>query len=129
MISAAGRFSYPTLSAKWPYGAGRLQRRIEWADGTGEQVDVSGDLKSYAKAVGKPFALVGSEDMEVQPSRPAHKGRDRIGYLESWADAMHANATRMGEAGRVRGRIVPGIAHDSRALTPMAQQALAEHLK
>jgi ribosomal protein S6E (S10) len=112
----------------WPYGAGNLVREITWSDGTVDEVDVSGDLASYAEAAGKFFAIVGAEDLSEQPSRPAHQGRNRVELLLSWMSDMNKNASEHDQRRLVRGHIAPNIGHDSEALTVIAKRAFEEHI-
>ncbi|MGK7654945.1 hypothetical protein ACSQ76_21910 [Roseovarius sp. B08] len=128
VLSAPGRYSYPTLSAKWPYGAGVLQRVVKWPDGTIEEVRVRGDLGKFAAAAGRMFVLVGAKDTSTQPSRPGHTGTNRVELMISWLGEMNENAARQGYQDLVRGYIVPDIGHDSEALTPYAQRVFKEHL-
>lgn len=128
VLSAPGRYSYPTLDAKWPYGAGLLQRVIKWPDGTSHEVRVRGDLSRFAAAAGRMFVLVGAKDTRTQPERPGHKGTNRVELMISWLSEMNDNAARQGYQGLVRGYIAPDIGHNSKALTPYAQRIFSEHL-
>lgn len=128
VLSAPDRYSYPTLDAKWPYGAGVLERVVKWPDGTTEEVEVSGDLRRFAEAAGRIFVLVGAKDTGTQPKRPGHKGTNRVEFMISWLGEMNDNVARQGLQGLARGYIVPGVGHNSKALTPYAQRVLKEYL-
>lgn len=122
VASAPGRYSYPSRSAPWPYGAGTLVRSISWPDGTTQAIRVEGVLRDYANAAGKVHVIVGSRDTKPQPQRPLHVGKNRVEFAKSWGAAMNENARRFGAAGRARVTVIPGIGHSSRALTPHAQR-------
>ena len=128
VLSAPGRYAYPTLDAKWPYGAGGLRRSIKWPDGTTKTVSVQGDLGHFAAAAGRLFVLVGAKDTSAQPERPGHKGKNRVEFMISWLGDMNKNAALHGYQGLVRGYVAPDIGHDSKALTPYAQQVFKEYL-
>jgi len=128
VLSAPGRYSYPTIDAKWPYGADTLQRVVKWPDGTTEEVSVRGDLRRFAAAAGRIFVLVGAKDTSTQPKRPGHKGTNRVELMISWLGEMNDNVTRQGLRGLARGYIAPGVGHNSKALTPYAQRVFKEHL-
>lgn len=124
VISAAGRYSYPTKSSKWPYGAGDLSKTVEWNDGTQKRVYVSKRLKDYAIASQKVSIVIGSKDIKKQPKRPAHIGTNRIEIAQSWANQMNQIAQSYGVKGNVKVQIVPNIGHSSSKLTPYCAKAL-----
>jgi len=128
VLSGAGRYAYPTLDAKWPYGAGLLRRSIKWPDGSTENVSVRGNLDHFAAVAGRLFVLVGAKDTSVQPKRPGHRGKNRVEFMISWLGDMNENAAQHDYQGLVRGYVVPDIGHDSKALTPYAQQVFKEFL-
>ena len=124
VISAAGRYSYPTKSSKWPYGAGDFSKNLKWKDGTKNRVYISKSLRNYALAATKVSIVIGSEDIKKQPKRPAHIGNTRIELANSWATKMNANAKRHGLKGAVSVHVIPGIGHSSLKLTPYSLKAL-----
>ena len=124
VVSAAGRYSYPTKSASWPYGAGDLVKTVQWKDGTTTKESISKSLASYAQAASKVEIVVGGNDVNPQPARPAHQGTTRIELAQSWAREMNRNAKRYGVSGRIRVHIVPGIGHSSAGLTPYCAEIL-----
>lgn len=124
VVSAAGRYSYPTKSSNWPYGAGRLSKRVTWSDGSSQYVEFKPDLSDYAQAAAILSVVIGSEDLREQPVRPSHIGRNRIEFARSWAHAMNENATRYGVSGRVSVHLVNGVGHSSSALTEKAVEVL-----
>jgi len=126
VTSAPGRYSYPSRSAPWPYGAGPLTRSITWPDGTTQAIRVEGVLRDYANAAGKVHVIVGSQDTKPQPQRPLHLGKNRVEFARSWVTAMNESARRFGAAGRARVTVIPGIGHNSRALTPHAQRYILD---
>jgi pimeloyl-ACP methyl ester carboxylesterase len=128
LAGAPGRFSYPTKEARWPYGAGALNRTIEWADGRRQQVRVTGDLRAYARAAGRIHVLVGSEDLKPQPERPAHKGRTRVALAQSWTEAMNRHAKRFGRSDTVALTVLPGLGHRFGPLAEAAQSILRQKL-
>ena len=124
VVSAAGRYSYPTRAARWPYGAGDFKQTIQWSDGASTRVDVSRSLTSYAQAATRITVVVGGKDTRAQPRRPAHRGSTRIEIAQSWAEAMNRNAREHGIAGTVEVQVVPGIGHSSSRLTPHCARVL-----
>lgn len=124
VISAAGRYSYPTIASKWPYGAGNLSKTITWKDGTKKRVNVTRSLQNYALAASKVSIVIGSKDIKSQPRRPAHIGNTRIEIANSWANKMNENANRFGILGNVNVHIIPGIGHSSSKLTPYCVKTL-----
>lgn len=118
VISAAGRYSYPTISSKWPYGAGNLSKTLQWEDGTKNKVHVTKKLKNYALAASKVSIVIGSKDIKMQPKRPAHIGNTRIEIANSWANKMNQNAKRFEINGNVNVHVIPDIGHSSSKLTP-----------
>lgn len=124
VISAAGRYSYPTKSSKWPYGAGDLSKKLKWQDGTKKRVYISKSLRNYALAATKVSIIIGSKDIKKQPKRPAHIGSTRIELANSWANKMNDNAKRYGLKGEVSVNVIPDIGHSSSKLTPHCLKAL-----
>lgn len=124
VISAAGRYSYPTKSTKWPYGAGDLSKTIKWKDGTRQRVYISKQLKNYALASKKVSIVIGGTDIKAQPKRPSHIGNNRIEIAHSWARAMNENAKNFEIEGSVNVKIIPNIGHSSSKLTPYCAYAL-----
>ena len=118
VISAAGRYSYPTTSSKWPYGAGTLSKTLKWKDGTKNRVSITKNLRNYALAANKVSIVIGSKDIKKQPKRPAHIGNTRIELANSWTNQMNENAKRYGVSGNVSVHVIPGIGHSSSKLTP-----------
>ncbi|WP_448554879.1 hypothetical protein [Thalassotalea montiporae] len=127
VISAAGRYSYPTTSEQWPYGAGALSKTLLWKDGTKKRANITKSLRNYALATQKVSIIIGSRDTKPQPQRPAHVGRDRIQLAKSWAKQMNKNALRHGISGQIEVQIIPNIGHSSSALTPHCVNALFEN--
>lgn len=124
VVSAAGRYSYPTISSKWPYGAGNLSKTLEWKDGSKNRVSITKSLKNYALAANKVSIVIGSKDIKSQPKRPAHSGNTRIEIASSWAREMNENAKRHGLNGSVNVNVIQGISHNSSALTPYCANVL-----
>jgi hypothetical protein len=124
VISAAGRYSYPSKSSIWPYGAGNLSKTIKWKDGTRKRAFISKHLKNYAIASKKVSIVIGGTDIKAQPKRPAHIGKNRIEFAQSWANAMNENAKKFGVKGSVNVKIIPNIGHSSSQLTPYCAEAL-----
>jgi dienelactone hydrolase len=125
VISAAGRYSYPTKAVKWPYGAGDLTKTIKWDSGQiVQKVNVTKRLADYALAAEKTAIVIGRADTKPQPVRPGHIGSNRIEFAKSWSAAMNALAVAYGKQGKVTVNIVDGIGHNSRRLTPYCAEAL-----
>ncbi|GAA6136250.1 hydrolase [Oceaniserpentilla sp. 4NH20-0058] len=124
VVSAAGRYSYPTTSSKWPYGAGNLSKNLKWKDGSKNRVFISKSLRNYALAANKVSIVIGSKDIKSQPKRPAHSGNTRIEIAKSWALEMNKNAKRYGVNGIVNVNVIQGIGHSSSALTPHCANVL-----
>ena len=125
VISAAGRYSYPDTSAAWPYGAGRLNKTINWDNGAVvRQERVSPQLINYAKAADKVQIVIGALDTKAQDKRPAHIGKNRIELANSWAASMNNLAHSYNMAGNIRVHQVAGVGHDSARLTTHAAYLL-----
>lgn len=124
VVSAAGRYSYPTKSEKWPYGAGDFKKNIKWKDGVKTPVSVSRSLQNYAKAASKVSVVIGGADTKPQPERPAHVGKTRIDLARSWAATMNKNASKYGFSGSVQVWVVPGVGHSSAKLTRQCAEVL-----
>ena len=75
MLSAPGRYAFPDEDARWPYGLGRVERKLRWSKpDTVRSVRVEPDVQTWMRAMTKPiFVIVGSEDLEPQPVRPGHE--------------------------------------------------------
>lgn len=124
VISAAGRYSYPTTSSKWPYGAGSVSKNLQWEDGSKNRVSITKSLRNYALAASKVSIVIGSKDIKSQPKRPAHSGNTRIEIANSWARSMNQNAKSYGLNGVVKVNVIQGIGHSSSELTPYCANAL-----
>ncbi len=127
VISAAGRYSYPTKKASWPYGAGHFSKRVTWADGSKTLVSFDPSIKGYAAAAEVVSVVVGDKDTKKQPQRPAHIGSNRIDFSRSWAVAMNRQAKKYGYSANVAVHIVPNVGHNSAQLTPTAVRILFDH--
>lgn len=121
VLSAPGRYTYPDLTARWPYGAGLFRRQITWKDGKQQHALFWPKFENFAKASTKFTVVVGADDTRQQPKRPAHIGTNRVEFARSWVRAM-GNLDEATDAPDLR--IIPDIGHDSRRLTPHAQRAL-----
>lgn len=128
VLSAPGRYSFPSTKVTWPYGAGRLTRTIEWDERTRQRVSVQGRINEYAQAAGLIHIVIGAQDLKQQPKRPAHAASTRVSYARLWQRDMNDVAKRYGQPGGVTLQIVPGVGHNSRALTPWVQRELENHL-
>ena len=124
VISAAGRYSYPTTSSAWPYAAGKLSKDITWEDGSKNSVSITKSLRNYALAASKVSIVVGSKDIKSQPKRPAHIGNTRIELAHGWAREMNQNAKRYGINGSIKVNVIQGVGHSSSALTPYCANVL-----
>nr|WP_245217655.1 alpha/beta hydrolase [Rheinheimera maricola] len=125
VISAAGRYSYPDDNVPWPYGAGSLNKIIQWDKGAiKRQERVSPQLRNYASAANKVQIVIGAADTKTQEQRAAHIGSNRLEFAYSWAAAMNNLAARHNMAANVQVHQVPGIGHDSAKLTAKAAAVL-----
>jgi len=124
VISAPGRYSFPNKNAAWPYGAGRLQRTIKYKDPKEDkEVDVKPDFENYINASELQITiLVGASDLEPQPKRPGHRGSSRIDLALNWAEDMNRLAGQNGKTGNISVKIIEGVGHSSRRLTPHCQK-------
>lgn len=116
--SSAVRYSYPTTSIEWPYGAGSLSKTLKWKDGTKEQVYITKELRNYALAAGKISIVIGGNDTKIHPKRPAHIGNTRIEIANSWANKMNENAIKFELNGRVKVHEIPDVDDSSSKLAP-----------
>lgn len=130
IAAGAGRYSYPTLDARWPYGGGLLGRDIEWSDGTVQSVVQHASLAQYAEAVGKFHVLVGADDLERQPRRPGHEGRTRPELAVTWVGAMNRNAVLHDgpNSALASFEILPNVGHVSHILEEEARAYIARAL-
>ncbi len=127
VLSAPGRYAFPTGDAPWPYGMGRFTRTLDWGDGNKQRVVVEPDRDKWLQATELPIAvIVGAEDTEPQPDRPGHRGRTRIELARNWVADMCALARSEDRRPGIRHAVIDGIGHDSRRLTPACQQALLD---
>lgn len=125
VISAAGRYSYPDDTVPWPYGAGRLNKKISWDNGAVVRHErVSPQLLNYATAADKVQIVIGTLDTKAQDKRPAHIGKNRIELATSWAASMNNLARGYNMVGNIRVHQVAGVGHDSARLTKRAAHLL-----
>ncbi len=125
VVSAAGRYTYPDKTIKWPYGAGDLNKTIKWDNGAiKNDVSIYKHLSDYALAASKITVVFGRKDTKRQGKRPGHIGRNRIEYAQSWAKSMNDNAKKFGMLGNIKVIIIDGIGHDSKRLTPYCANEL-----
>ena len=123
VVGSAGRFSYPDSSANWPYGAGPTKGTIRWSETETRAIDVKPNIDTWAKAATLPiFAVVGADDLEPQPKRPAHRGTTRVELAQSWIEDMNKLAAERGAAGAAQVIVVPRNGHNGADL-PLAVQS------
>jgi hypothetical protein len=104
-----------------------MDRVIEWSSSVRKRVVVTKDIARYATAASLPIAVViGGEDTERQPERPAHIGENRIDFAHSWIEAMNRLAQTSGLSAKISFIEVQGVGHNSEALTPAAAAFLFE---
>lgn len=129
VLSAPGRYTYPDPTVPWPYGTGKLERTLDW--GTKRtRIVVQPDQAACLRAAGVPVrVIVGAEDTELQPWRPGHGLRTRVGLARHWVDSMQRLAAEADAECGAMLEIVEGIGHSSRRLTQPSQAALAEALQ
>jgi poly(3-hydroxybutyrate) depolymerase len=125
VISAAGRYSYPDDTVPWPYGAGLLNKKINWDNGAVIRHErVSPQLLNYARAADKVQIVIGAADTKAQDKRAAHTGSNRIEFAYSWTAAMNNLARRYNMAANIRVHQVAAVGHDSAKLTATAATVL-----
>jgi len=123
VASAPGRFAFPTDAARWPYGSGRFERDVSWAENEKSKVVVEPDLAKFKLAASLPITIVyGEEDLDKQPKRDAHPGTTRIDYGRGWVEAM--NELAASKSPSIRLKIEKGVGHSSSRLTVPCQKEL-----
>jgi pimeloyl-ACP methyl ester carboxylesterase len=126
VLSAPGRYAFPDPDAPWPYGMGKTQQLIGWDEGKTLRIEsISPDPRGWLKATAVDVTIVvGEQDTQRHPPRPAHPGHTRISFALGWAEAMNRLAQSEGGEGRIHVQVVPGVGHDSAMLTPYCARAL-----
>jgi hypothetical protein len=119
---APGRYAFPNRSVSWPYGAGGFSRTLSYSQPSEQKLGkVSPDWNGWLRASQLPLTIVvGSQDTEVQPSRPGHRGKTRIDLARHWASDMN----KLNPPGNIKVRLVKGVGHSSRRLTPACMEEL-----
>ncbi len=126
VISAAGRYTFPDANAPWPYGMGRLRRRLRWSNSQdAKQIDIQPDPSGWVAAAALPVTVVvGGDDTKRMTDRPGQKGSNRIEIARHWVEDMN----RLGASEKRRKmfylRVVPKIGHSSSRLTPYCIERL-----
>jgi len=126
VISAAGRYPYPTQSVAWPFGMGRLQTPFQWDENEPEiMLDVRPDPAGWVEAAGLPLVVVvGLNDTEPQYEDPGQQGSTRLRNGSAWVRAMNTYAEENGGEGNVRFSAVPGRGHSALGIMPFCQEEL-----
>lgn len=126
VASAPGRYAFPTTAAPWPYGAGALSKTVTYRNPKLiRRLDVRPNLNDWLHAAQLPITVVvGAQDLDPQPARPGHRGRNRVELAHQWAQEMNELAGRNHKSGQVTVTIVPNVGHNSRRLTPRSIAAL-----
>lgn len=126
VISAAGRYPYPTQSVAWPFGMGRLQTPFQWNENEPEvTLDIQPDPEGWVEAAGLPMVVVvGLNDTEPQYDDPGQQGSTRLRNGSAWVRAMNTYAQENGGEGNVRFSAVPGRGHSALGIMPFCQEEL-----
>ena len=90
VASAPGRYAFPSPTAPWPHGMGRMERDIKYSNPSKTvKVDFKPDAKGWLEAAALPITVVvGSQDLEEQPRRPGHRGKTRVDLARNWTFDM-----------------------------------------
>ncbi len=130
VVESAGSFPYPDPAVVWTGGMAPLRRKIRWSgEDKDHVVDIKPDPDGWVKAGGLPITvLVGGSDTAPGPAnaRSDEIGRNHVEWARSWVLAMNKLCQEHKQAFHMRLVIVPGVGHNSRALTPMAMRAIGE---
>ncbi len=134
ILSAPGRYAFPDPAAPWPYGIGRFDRMLVWEKDSSKiskrEVVEALPAEQITQAAMTPIAvLVGADDLEAQPSRPAHDGATRVELAQQWVRDMKKVAVSQGKQPRITLELIPNVGHNSGRLTPHCQKALRELMK
>lgn len=126
VISAAGRYPYPTEEVAWPFGMGRLQTPFQWdADEPEITLDVQPDPNGWVEAAGLPMVVVvGLNDTEPQVNDPGQQGSTRLRNGSAWVRAMNDYAEANGGEGNLRFSAVPGRGHSALGIMSFCQDEL-----
>lgn len=136
-LAAPGRYAFPEPEVAWHYGMDRLRHEAHWdiADQT-LPVAADPDPDGWLEAACLPVTVVvGDEDTDPQPCRPAHcqdgwgDEATRIQIGRRWVERMNDLAERNGRRGRVGFRLVPGAGHHSTGLDDACQEVLRAILR
>lgn len=140
VLSAPGRYAFPVErlygeKVEWHYGMGSVSKEIKWPNGDRERIDIESDPEGWAQAASRPITIVvGTEDQEPQPCRPAHCARDmtettRVAIGIKWFRDMGSYAVSEGYTPQMDFELVRGVGHNSAALTEDCQEAMREQMK
>lgn len=126
VICAAGTFSFPDPDVKWTNGMATLTRRMRWSnDEPWKQIRVEPDPLGWREASVLPIAVVvGARDTEPGKHIPGQPDGGHVVRARAWTRAMRTLAQENDLAPGVRIHVVPGVGHNSQALTAMSIRAL-----
>jgi len=127
VLSAPGRYAFPDIDATWPYGMGRLKRKVQWNKSEPPQnVVVYPDPKDWVKAASLPYwVVIGNQDLEKRSLRPGHLADNRVQLAHDWVDAMRTFVEQRNAESNIQLVVAPGIGHSSSDLTPYCQRAMS----
>lgn len=121
-ISAPGGYAMPDPAIEWPGGMRRLKRTMQWSPtDPRRRVVVTPDPAGWLEAATLPIAVVVGADDNV----PDGSGDSHVDKARKWFGDMRALAQRHNRQFRMTLTIVPKVGHNSKALTPTCQEALA----
>lgn len=140
IIGAAGRYAFPEdrlygEEVKWHYGMGSINTEIKWPNGEETKINIEPDPEGWARAASRPITIiVGSEDEDPQPCRPAYCGHDRtqttrkaIGF--KWFADMGMFAGSKGYTSQMDYEIVRGVGPNPAGLTDECQDVLRDWIE
>ncbi len=126
VVESAGSFAYPDPAVPWGGGMGRLRRKMRWPGSDKDNViDIAPDPAGWVKAGGLLITvLVGADDVDPAAEKNAKISTGHVAGARSWIEAMKKLCQEQKQAFHMRLVIVPGVGHNSSALTPMAMRAI-----
>lgn len=136
VVGAAGRYAFPEEEVEWHYGMESVNREIEWPNGEETQINIEPGPEGWVRAASSlPITIVvGSEDEDPQPCRPAHCGHDmtqttRKAIGLKWFADMGMFAGSKGYTSQMDYELVRGVGHNPAGLTEDCQEMLRDWME
>ena len=128
VVESAGSCPNPDPAVPWTGGMGRLRRAMRWSNSDKDStIDITPDPAGWVKAGGLPITiLVGGNDVDPAAEKSTGTSTGHVASARSWFDAMKKLCQEQKQPFHMRLVIVPGVGHNSAALTPMAMRAISE---